>query len=104
MKTTTQSPQKRLIIDYKNVTPNILQMFSDKFPYGYDEGDLIQFRNAKGQTVKSIPIETPDAKYLIKISVEMEKKIEAFADDEPLEDDETFMDEGAPEDEVGEED
>ena len=77
------SEKKRVIVDYKNVTQDILEMFTERYPYGYED-DVIKFKNAKGETVTAVPIETKDTKYLIKVGVEMDKRIEAFLDDDDL--------------------
>ncbi|MDZ7848105.1 MAG: hypothetical protein U5L96_15875 [Owenweeksia sp.] len=82
MKTPNSPEKKRIIVDYKNVTPEILDMFTDRYPYGYEEEDVIKFKNSKGENVKAVPFETKDTKYLIKVSVEMDRKIEAFLDEE----------------------
>ncbi|HAD96125.1 MAG TPA: hypothetical protein DCG19_01905 [Cryomorphaceae bacterium] len=81
MKPSKSSDKKRVIVDYKNVTPDILEMFTDLYPYGYED-DIIKFKNAKGEMVTAVPVETDDTKYLIKVGVEMDAKIEAFLDDE----------------------
>ena len=74
--------KRRVIVDYKNVTQDILALFTDRYPYGYDESDILKFQNAKGELVKAVPFETSDTKYLVKISVEMDRHIEAFLDDD----------------------
>lgn len=79
---TTDSNKKRVIVDYRNITPEILDMFTDRYPYGYDDEDVIKFKNAKGEMVRAVPFETKDTKYLVKVSVEMDAKIEAFLDDD----------------------
>lgn len=66
-------------------------MFTDKYPYGYDE-DIIKFTNSKGTTVATVPLETEDTKYLIKIGLEMDRRIDAF-----LEEDEMLKSEKSPE-------
>lgn len=91
MKPTPSSDKKRVIVDYKNVTPEILELFTDRYPYGYEDEDIIKFKNARGENVSAVPFETKDTKYLIKVSVEMDRKIEAFLDDD--EDDDTTTDE-----------
>ncbi|PTM05704.1 MAG: hypothetical protein DA405_02985 [Bacteroidetes bacterium] len=80
------TPKRRVIVDYKNVTQDILGLFADRYPYGYDDMDIVKFQNAQGATVRAVPIETMDTKYLVKVSVEMDRKIEAFMDDEDDED------------------
>ncbi len=84
MSTSGKQDKKRVIVDYKNVTSDILEIFTDRYPYGYDDEDIIKFQNAQGATVKAVPFETADTRYLIKVSVEMDRKIEAFLDDEDL--------------------
>lgn len=76
------TPKRRVIVDYKNITQDILGLFADRYPYGYDDEDIVKFQNAQGAMVKAVPIETLDTKYLVKISVEMDRKIEAFMDDD----------------------
>ncbi len=83
--------KKRVIVNVKNVTSEILDLFASKYPYGYDDDDIIKFKNAQGETIKAVPFETKDTKYLIKVSVEMDAKIEAFMDDD---DDEETSEEG----------
>jgi DNA-directed RNA polymerase subunit delta len=78
--------KKRVIVDYKNITADILELFTDRYPYGYDDEDIVKFQNSKGETVKAVPFETSDTRYLIKVSVEMDRKIEAFLDDDLDED------------------
>ena len=82
----TPQPQKRVIIDYKNITPEILELLTQRFPYGYDSEDIIKFKNAAGDNVSALPIQTVDAYYLIKVSVEMDRKIENFLDDDDEDD------------------
>ncbi|AEV33400.1 hypothetical protein [Owenweeksia hongkongensis] len=87
MKPTPSSDKKRVIVDYKNVTQDILELFTDRYPYGYEDEDIIKFKNAKGETVRAVPFETKDTKYLVKVSVEMDAKIEAYMDDDEDDDD-----------------
>ncbi len=79
---TPKPDKKRVIVDYKNITSEILELFTDRYPYGYEDEDIIKFKNSKGENVSAVPFETSDTKYLIKVGVEMDKKIEAFLDDE----------------------
>jgi len=83
------TPKRRVIVDYKNITQDILALFAERYPYGYDDEDIVKFQNAHGAMVKAVPFETEDTKYLVKVSVEMDRKIEAFMDDD--EDDDLDM-------------
>lgn len=89
----------RRIINAQNITEDILESIKHTFPYGFDEDDCIKFVNAAGDTISALPIETEDARLLIKIGVEMNKKIDAFLeeDDEVRNNDEDFTPDAAME-------
>lgn len=103
MKTSSSDGKKRVIVDYKNVTPEILDLFTDRYPYGYEDEDVIKFKNSKGENVKAVPFETKDTKYLVKVSVEMDRKIEAFLDDEDIDETSAATDEAEIQEPAGEE-
>ncbi len=86
--------KKRVIVDYKNITEELLQLLSEEHPYGF-EGETIHFTNAKGERVEAVPLETADTKYLIKVSTQLITKFEAFQDDDEDDDSES---EGTTED------
>lgn len=94
--------KQRLIIDYKNITAEQLQILTDKYPEGFDPDDMIVYKNSEGKTVRTIPLETATTKYLFKISVELERKAAAFLDDE--DDHEDVSDEDAAPETEGVED
>lgn len=77
--------KKRIIVDYKNVTNEILDALNNAYPNGY-EGKVIKFKNAKGETISAVPVETADSNYLVKISAQLESKMEAYLNDEEEED------------------
>lgn len=58
---------KRIIIDYKKLTPDILNLLVTKFPDGYGDRDIIVFDNHKNETIEAVQVETPDTIYLVKI-------------------------------------
>ena len=73
---------KRVIVDYSKLTTDILDMLVEKFPDGYDYGDVISFKNAKGETIKAVEVRTEDTIYLVKISSKLEQTMEDYAEDE----------------------
>jgi hypothetical protein len=73
--------KNRLIIDYNNITPELLAILTDKYPEGFDPGVMITYTNAKGELVRAIPLETEDTKYLFKISVALQNKVDRYLDD-----------------------
>ena len=58
---------KRIIIDYKKLTPDILNLLVTKFPDGYGDNDIIVFDNHKNETIEAVQVETLDTIYLVKI-------------------------------------
>lgn len=73
--------KRRIIVDYQSVTPEILALFSLRYPYGYDEEDVLRYKNSRGETVRAVPFETEDTRFLIKVGVKMDARIDAFLED-----------------------
>lgn len=69
---------KRLIIDSKKMTPEIMALVKEKYPEGYYEDDIIVFKNHKNETIEAIQVETPDTIYLIKIGKYLSVGLENF--------------------------
>lgn len=73
---------KRIIVDYKKLTSEILNLLVDKFPDGYGIRDIIRFTNHKGQYVEAVEVKTEDTIYLVKISDELVDSMENFYEEE----------------------
>jgi hypothetical protein len=73
---------KRIIVDYKKLTSEILNLLVEKFPDGYGIRDVIRFTNPKGQYVEAVEVETEDTIYLVKISDELVDSMENFYEEE----------------------
>ena len=78
---------KRVIVEYAKLTKNILDMLIDKYPDGYDYSDIISFKNAKGESIKTVEVKTEETIYLVKISSKLEQAMEDYVDDEDSFDD-----------------
>ncbi|WP_178983292.1 hypothetical protein [Winogradskyella helgolandensis] len=76
---------KRVIVDFKKLTPEILALLVDKYPDGYDDDNVISFKNAKNETVEAVEVTTEDTKYLVKVSTKLEQTMENY-DEEDYED------------------
>ena len=74
--------RKRVIVDFKKLTPEILGLLVEKYPEGYDEEDIITFRNAKNELVEAVEVNTDDTKYLIKVSTKLVKTMENYDEDD----------------------
>ncbi len=79
---------KRIIVDYKKLTPEILSLLASKYPDGYDDDDIISFRNAQNQIIEAVEVRDEDAIYLVKVSAKLEASIANFEEEEEEEDDE----------------
>ena len=76
---------KRVIVDFKKLTPEILALLVEKYPYGYDDNHVVSFRNAKNELVEAVEVVTEDTKYLVKVSTKLELTMENY-DEEDYED------------------
>jgi hypothetical protein len=73
---------KRVIVDFKKLTPEILGLLVEKYPDGYDEDHIIKFRNAKNELIEAVQVDTEDTKYLIKVSTKLVKTMEDYDEDD----------------------
>lgn len=73
---------KRIIVDYKKLTSEILNLLVEKFPDGYGIRDIIRFTNHKGQYVEAVEVAAEETIYLVKISDELVDSMENFYEEE----------------------
>ena len=73
---------KRVIVDYAKLTNEILTLLVEKFPEGYDDSNIIRFKNAKNETIEAVEVRTEDTIYLVKVSTKLADRIENFEDDD----------------------
>ena len=73
---------KRVIVDYAKLTNEILTLLVEKFPDGYDDADIIRFKNAKNETVEAVEVRTEDTIFLVKVSTKLADRIENYEEDE----------------------
>jgi DNA-directed RNA polymerase subunit delta len=83
---------KRVIVDYAKLTNEILTLLVSKFPEGYDDSDIIRFKNAKNETVEAVEVRTDDTIYLVKVSTKLADRIENYDEDDIIEDDVVVVD------------
>ena len=69
---------KRVIVDFKKLTPEILGLLVDKYRFGYDEDHIVKFKNAKGEAIEAVEVISGDTKYLVKVSVKLELTMENY--------------------------
>ena len=73
---------KRIIVDYKKLTPELLKLLTEKFPDGYSDKDIITFDNHHNETVEAVQITTDDAVYLVKVSCKLHYTMTNFDSDD----------------------
>lgn len=73
---------KRIIVDYKKLTPEILGLLVEKYPDGYDDDQIIAFKNAKNETIEAVEVKTDDSIYLVKVSTRLENTMANFDEDD----------------------
>ena len=81
---------RRVIVDYKKLTTNILDLLVEKFPDGYGDSDIISFKNQAGELIEAVEVRTEDTVYLVKVSIKLEERLENFTEQDDDEDDDDF--------------
>jgi len=76
---------KRIIVDYAKLTHEILNLLVEKFPEGYDDSNIIRFRNAQNELVEAVEVRTEDTIFLVKISTKLADRIENYDEDDEIE-------------------
>ncbi|ARV13238.1 hypothetical protein [Gilvibacter sp. SZ-19] len=85
---------KRVIVDIKKLTPEILSLLVERYPDGYDDDHIITFKNMHNDTIEAVEVRTEDTVYLVKVSARLAS---AMADFEEEDDDSTTEDNTAEE-------
>lgn len=73
---------KRVIVDFKKLTPEILALLVEKYPHGYDEDQIISFRNQHNEIIEAVEVTTADTKYLVKVSKKLAVTMENYDEDD----------------------
>ena len=73
---------KRVIVDFKKLTPEILALLVEKYPDGYDEDQIISFKNIHNEFIEAVEVTTEDTKYLVKVSTKLAVTMENYDEDD----------------------
>ena len=76
---------KRIIVDYSKLTNEILNLLVDKFPDGYDDSNIIRFRNHKDEAIEAVEVRTDDTIYLVKISTNLSERMFNYDEEDEIE-------------------
>ena len=89
---------KRVIVDFKKLNRDILELLVLKFPSGYADNDIITYRNADYELIEAVEVKTEDITYLVKISKHLADTMEKFHvndDEDDVNDDELLTPDSA---------
>jgi DNA-directed RNA polymerase subunit delta len=75
---------KRVIVDYAKLTNEILNLLVEKFPEGYDDTNIIRFKNHKDEAIEAVEVRTEDTIYLVKISTKLSDRMISYDEDEDI--------------------
>jgi len=75
---------RRVIVDYAKLTNEILNLLVEKFPDGYDDSNIIRFKNHKDETIEAVEVSTEDTIYLVKISTKLSDRLINFEEDDDI--------------------
>ncbi|AUC81336.1 hypothetical protein [Lacinutrix sp. Bg11-31] len=75
---------RRVIVDYKKLTPEVLTLLTQKYPDGYGDDDILIFDNHRNETIEAVEVKTEDIIYLVKISSKLHYTMANFGDTDDL--------------------
>ncbi|MBF6640448.1 DNA primase [Flavobacterium sp. J49] len=75
---------RRIIVDYAKLTGDILNLLVEKFPEGYDDTDIIRFRNAQNELIEAVEVRTEDTIYLVKVSTKLASRMEKYDEEDDI--------------------
>ncbi|MEW7278411.1 hypothetical protein ABW636_07430 [Aquimarina sp. 2201CG1-2-11] len=84
MKKRTNTNLKKVIVDYKKLNNNILDLLVNKYPDGYDNEDIITFKNANNEIVECVEVATEETLYLVKVGKRLVTAMKDFDESDTL--------------------
>lgn len=84
-----QNKKKKLIVSYKNLSDELVELFKETYPEGY-KNYLQKTIKPNGEPIFVVPLETEDTSYMIKFEV----KIDTAISDDDFDKDLDFGDDG----------
>ncbi len=83
--TTNGTNKKRVVISYKNLTPELQEAVKKKYPHGWTDS-MIRIEKSPTEFFYAIMLETEDISYLIKVDVKVDSNVEEEEDKEYYDD------------------
>lgn len=66
------NPKKKIVVNYDNLQPEVLQAIMKKYPGGY-ANHVIKVTLPNNNFFHAITVDTDDASYLVKVKVKLDK-------------------------------
>ena len=87
---------RKIIVDYQKLNTAVLDLLVETYPDGYDDEDIISYRNAQGEIVDCVRVSSEDTIYLVKVSKRLVMAMEdhEIEDDNDLDEDQDIKDTG----------
>ena len=109
---------KRIIKDYKSISPEHAELIAEHYPNGFENDNLVSFTTPKGEFIKALEIRTEDTIYLFKIDKNMQvddedqndsvgigdNEFDSFKNDDSSDDDDEDENDSADNDDSGTDD
>jgi hypothetical protein len=77
------------VINFQNLTPDLLELLSKKYPDGY-QNHVIKVTTPKNDQFYGVTLDTSDVSYLIKVPVKIDSNPEEFDEKEFTEEDDNI--------------
>ncbi len=71
---------KRVIKDFKSIGDDVIALINEQYPYGYEDSQLVNFVNAKGEFIKALEVKTDEITYLVKLDRTLDEHINDYVD------------------------
>jgi len=97
--TSEKKQKKRVVVSYKNLSPELHEEVKKKYPFGYTDS-MLRIDKGPGDFFYAIVLETEDTSYLIKVDVKVDDQLEEEEDKDFFGEDEIKDDEGIMDSEV----
>lgn len=79
-------PKKRVVVSYKNLSPELQEEIKKQYPNGYTDS-MLRIDKGPGDFFYAIMLETDDVSYLVKVDVKVDDQLDEEEDKDYYNDD-----------------
>lgn len=79
-------PKKRVVVSYKNLSPELQEEIKKQYPNGYTDS-MLRIDKGPGDFFYAIMLETDDVSYLVKVDVKVDDQLDEGEDKDYYNDD-----------------